>query len=314
MENCQLDTQIGGLKFGSPIFINAMTGGSISTIEINRDLAAAAKTTGVALAVGSQRAALSNPQLTETYRIVRTVNPEGVIIGNLGADTTVEDAKRAVEMVEANMLQLHLNVPQELVMPEGDRDFRGILRSIEQVVRHLAVPVIVKEVGFGMSSETYRQLMEIGVSQIDVGGRGGTNFIRIENQRRTSDDYPFLYGWGQSTVVSLLELQLIKHPFDVIASGGIRNALDMVKTMILGAKAVGVAGPILRLHAEAGAEGVIQAIDTWHEHLKIIMTMLGVRTIRELSSVPLVITGKSKDWCLARGIDIHRYAKPLHSL
>lgn len=314
MENCQLDTQIGGLKFGSPIFINAMTGGSRSTIDINRELAEAARATGVALAVGSQRAALLNPQLTDTYRIVRKVNPDGIIIGNLGADATVDDAKRAVEMIEADMLQLHLNVPQELVMLEGDRDFRGIVRSIEQVVQQLSVPVIVKEVGFGMSSETYRQLMEIGVSQVDVGGRGGTNFIRIENERRTVDDYPFLYGWGQSTVVSLLELHLAKHSFDVIASGGIRNALDMVKSMILGAKAVGIAGPILRLHADAGAEGVIQAIDTWHEQIKIIMTMLGIRTIPELSSVPLVITGKSQDWCRARGIDIRRFAKPLHSL
>lgn len=309
-QNCQLDTRIGGLNLSSPIFINAMTGGSVSTMEINRGLAEAAKQTGVALAVGSQRAALLNPDLIETYRIVRKVNSTGVIIGNLGAGASVEDAERAVDMVEANMLQLHLNVPQELVMPEGDRDFRHILRSIEQVVNRLSVPVIVKEVGFGMSSETYRQLGEVGVSLVDVGGRGGTNFVRIENQRRSGQEYPFLYGWGQSAVLSLLELQLVEQPFEVIASGGIRHPLDIVKSLILGAKAVGLAGPVLRLYSDHGTAGVVHTIEQWNEQIKTIMTMIGAADISELPNVPLVIGGLSKDWCTARGIDIRQYAGP----
>lgn len=309
LENCRLDTQIGGLDLSSPIFINAMTGGAFSTMEINRQLAEVARETGVALAVGSQRAALTNPELIETYRIVRTINPKGIIIGNLGADTDPDDAQRAVEMIEANMLQLHLNVPQELVMPEGDRDFTSILKSIERVVQQLPIPVIVKEVGFGMSAETYRQLSSVGVSTIDVGGHGGTNFIKVENQRRKAKEYNFLSGWGQSTAISLLELQLIDFPFEVVASGGIRNSLDMVKSLVLGAEAVGIAGGILRVVTELGISGAVDTIYHWHEQMKTIMTMMGVQTIKELQQVPVVISGFCKDWCQARGIETERFAR-----
>lgn len=307
-DGCRLNTDIGGLSLSSPVFINAMTGGSAFTKEINTGLAEAARETGVPLAVGSQRAALANPELADTYRIVRKVNPNGIVIANLGAGASVDEANRAIDMIEADMLQLHLNVPQELVMPEGDRNFKGILEMIQRVKEEVGVPVIVKETGFGMSGETYTQLRNAGISIVDVGGCGGTNFIEIENRRRRLQEYSHLSPWGQSTVVSLLEAQEFEE-LQTIASGGIRNSLDMVKCFALGAKAAGLAGPILRLLSEQGVKGVIDAIRSWHEQLRTVITMLGCVSIDQLTSVPLVVTGKTKDWCEARGIDYYRIAR-----
>ncbi|MFC4768889.1 type 2 isopentenyl-diphosphate Delta-isomerase [Effusibacillus consociatus] len=307
LEDIRLDTQIGELVLSSPIFINAMTGGAISTKDINQGLAEVARETGVAMAVGSQRAALANPELIDTYRIVRQINPKGVVIANLGAGASVEDAKQAVEMIEADLLQLHLNVPQEVVMPEGDRDFKGILEAIQRVADEAPVPVIVKEVGFGMCRETYEQLKSIGVKIVDVGGRGGTNFISIENQRRSRQEYSHLSGWGQSTAISLLEADGFSD-LEFIASGGVRNSLDVAKCLALGAKGVGVAGPILRIFSEQGIEGAVQVIESWHEQLRAVMTLLGAQSLAELKKVPVVIMGRTKEWCELRGIDIRQLA------
>src|SRR3954467_13014741 len=185
LRHISLDTKIGELFLSSPIFINAMTGGGgEKTRFINRDLARVAKEYGMAIAVGSQMSALKNAEEEKTYRIVREENPTGIVIGNLGSEATVEDAKRAVEMVEANALQIHLNVIQELTMPEGDRDFSGALKRIEAIVNGIDQPVIVKEVGFGMNKDVVSQLYSIGVTIVDIGGYGGTNFSKIENERR----------------------------------------------------------------------------------------------------------------------------------
>ncbi|GIM48212.1 isopentenyl-diphosphate delta-isomerase [Collibacillus ludicampi] len=303
-----LETRIGELTFSSPILINAMTGGADKTKEINRKLAIAAAETGVAMAVGSQRAAIVDPALIHTYSVVREVNPQGIIAANLGADASVEDAIRAVEMIQADLLQLHVNVPQELIMPEGDRSFRGIRKRIAEIVKYSPVPVIVKEVGFGMSYETYKELIDIGVRIIDVGGRGGTNFIRIENERRKHRRFVSIETWGQSAAISLLEAGPFLDRVDVIASGGIRNALDVAKSLSLGASVVGIAGSFLRILQEEGLEALIDEITHLHEELRVIMTILGCNTISELRDVPLVITGFTADWCHARTIDIQRYA------
>ncbi|BCJ85365.1 type 2 isopentenyl-diphosphate Delta-isomerase [Effusibacillus dendaii] len=313
LQDCRIDSSIGGLPFSSPIFINAMTGGADATKRINRALAEVARETGVGLAVGSQSAGLQDPDLEDTYRIVRQTNPNGIIIANLSAASPPEQVKRAVDMIEADLLQLHINVPQEMIMPEGDRDFTGILANVEKVTAELNVPVIVKEVGFGMCRETYRQLIDRGVSIVDVGGSGGTNFISIENRRRKRQEFDFLSGWGQSTAVSLLEATLC-HELEFVASGGIRHSLDMIKCMILGARAVGVAGPILRLLEKEGVSGVVDAIQNWHEQIRTLMTILGTPSIDSLREVPVVVTGRTKDWCEVRQIDIRSLAYGKRSL
>lgn len=202
-----LNSKFDDIVMNLPIYINAMTGGSNKTGEINAELADIASATGIAMAVGSQHAGLRNDSLVDTYRVVRKRNPKGIIFANIGADVSIEFALQAVDMFEANALQIHLNAPQEIVMPDGERNFKGWLHQIEQVIQAVHVPVIVKEVGFGMSTETLHLLNDIGVKYVDVSGRGGTNFVWIENQRRENKEYNYLKEWGQSTVISLLEAQ-----------------------------------------------------------------------------------------------------------
>lgn len=303
LSDVSLRTCLGDIQLESPIIINAMTGGANSTESINRDLGVISRETGVSIAVGSQKSALNNSAYDKTYRIVREKNSKGIVIANISADSSVDDALRAVEMINANFLQIHLNVPQELVMPEGDREFKGNLHKIHKMINSVPVPIIVKEVGFGMCRETYVQLKQAGVSLIDVGGFGGTNFIQIENHRRISPDYEFLSNWGQPTAISLLESLEFQQQIDFISSGGIRHPLDMIKSFALGAHAVGIASLILKTLTEEGIDRCISLINNWHEQLRTIMNMLGCTSISELACCPLIISGYNKEWCESRGIN-----------
>lgn len=188
MDEVDISTSFLDFSFKQPFYINAMTGGSKRAKEINQELGIIARETGIMTATGSVNAALKNPDLADTYQIMRKENPNGVIWANIGAGLSLEDAKRAVDLFQADGLQIHVNTPQELVMPEGDRDFHGWLDTIEDIVAHLSVPVLVKEVGFGMSSETIEQLICRGVKLVDISGQGGTSFTQIENARRKKEN------------------------------------------------------------------------------------------------------------------------------
>ncbi len=309
VQHVELNTEIGGLNLSSPIFINAMTGGGgKKTLEINRDLSIAAKETGMAMAVGSQMSALKNTEEEKTYRILREENPNGVIIANLGGEANVDDAKRAVAMLEADALQIHLNVIQELVMPEGDRDFTGALKRIEKIVSELSVPVIVKEVGFGMNKETVSLLASVGVQAVDVGGYGGTNFAKIENKRRERFLNVF-NGWGISTAVSIVEAKNSGYGMNIISSGGIQTSLDIAKSIALGANMVGVAGYFLKILIKDGIHALIAEIEWLHEELTFIMTALGARSINELQRAPLIIQGQTHHWLSERNIDTKPYSQ-----
>ncbi len=301
-----LDSNIGGLPTSSPLFINAMTGGATDTTRINQELALVAYQLQLPMAVGSQMAALKNPTLRDTYSIVRRENPDGIIIANLGHEASIEEANRAVEMLEANALQIHLNVMQELIMPEGDRDFTGTLHRISSIVDQISIPVIVKEVGFGMPMETVRTLADIGVRIIDVGGRGGTNFAEIENQRG-GNSYSFLNHWGLPTTFSLLEASTIKN-VQLIGSGGVQNGLDIVKCLALGSSLVGMAGPILRQLHKHGVNGLIEYLEDIHHQIRIIMIATGASDLQAIQTLPLVIKGETKEWCTARGINTAEFA------
>ncbi len=293
----------------SPIFINAMTGGGgEKTLKINRDLSIAAKETGMAMAVGSQMSAIKNMEEEKTYRILREENPKGVIIANLGGEANVDDAKRAVAMLEADALQIHLNVIQELVMPEGDRDFTGALHRIEKIVNELSVPVIVKEVGFGMNKETVAHLASVGVQAVDVGGYGGTNFAKIENKRRERLLNVF-NDWGISTAVSIVEAKNSGHGINIISSGGIQTSLDIAKSLALGANMVGVAGYFLKILLKGDIDTLIAEAKWLHEELTFIMTALGARTINELQQAPLIIQGQTHHWLSERNIDTKQYSQ-----
>ncbi len=295
-----------GKVLQGPLLINAMTGGHPELESINFSLAKAAYTVGVAMAVGSQRAALEDHAVRSSFSVVRDANPDGVILANLGADCTLNEAREAIKMIKADGLQLHLNVPQELAMAEGDRDFRGILQNIELLTKQLTTPVVVKEVGFGMSRETISRLRAAGAAYIDVGGAGGTDFIAIENNRSGRQTR---WAWGIPTAISLLEGLAVESPGHLIASGGIVHALDCVKALCLGCSMVGMARPLLKILIDGSTEELTAYLQNLIADIRRIMLMLGARRIADLTSVPAVIGGTTYHWLARRGIEVDSYAR-----
>lgn len=308
-DEISLATHLCGLELSSPIVINAMTGGAHEAFEVNRQLATIAKRLGLAMALGSETAALKNKDVAYTYEIVREVNPDGVIIANVGMGSSPEIARAAVELVDAQLLQVHWNVAQELFMQEGDRDFRGALSSFEAVVGSAKVPVIAKEVGQGIASREALRFVDAGARAVDVGGRGGTNFIAVEAWRRNlqlvDEANSWGNGWGISTAATVCEaVDATRGRADVIASGGMRTADDIVKAMSLGAVAVGIAGPLLRL---LGEQDGVSKVETYllelHFAMRAMLLLTGSRTWDELRKSPVVVVGHLRDWLLARGKD-----------
>jgi isopentenyl-diphosphate delta-isomerase len=310
LDQINIDTKIGELQLRSPIFINAMTGGGgRKTYEINKSLAEVAKHFNLAISVGSQTAALRDSSERATFEVVRQVNQNGVVFGNVGSDVSVDDAKRAVDMIEANALQIHVNVVQELVMPEGDRDFSNVLRNIERIARAVDSPIIVKEVGFGMSRETASMLKGIGIKLIDVGGFGGTNFSKVENERR-NNQLPFFDQWGIPTSISLVEVGSEKEgSYNIIASGGINNGLHVAKAIALGADAVAFAGYFLNILVSEGEDALFKELEVIHNHLMLIMTALGANSIETLQGVPVLFSGNTLNWLTQRGLNVQSYSQ-----
>ena len=288
LDDIDLTTQLGSLSLTTPFYIEAMSGGSPRTKEINRRLAVVAKACGLAMAVGSQSVGLSDPEVRDSFSIVRQTNPNGIVLANIGANHSVEDAQKAVEMIAADALELHINVAQELVMPEGDREFHFI-DNIQAIVANVGVPVIVKEVGFGMSQATISQLVDLGVKYVNVGGHGGTNFAAIENFRRSSKDMAYLTDWGLSTVESLFEARAFSDRLGIIAAGGVKSPLDVAKCLTLGASAVGVAGYWLHEIIHKSDNEIIDDVREWQYGLKTIMLMLNCRTVADLQRQRLIL-------------------------
>ncbi|MGX1133781.1 isopentenyl-diphosphate delta-isomerase [Streptomyces glaucescens] len=299
-------TRFGGIEWQVPLYVNAMTGGSERTGAINRDLAIAARETGVAIATGSMSAYFADESVADTFSVMRRENPDGFVMANINANASVDKARRAVDLLRADALQIHLNVIQETVMPEGDRSFAAWGPQIEKIVAGVDVPVIVKEVGFGLSRETVTLLRDMGVRVADVAGRGGTDFARIENDRRKHGDYAYLDGWGQSAPACLLDAQGAGIP--VLASGGVRNPLDVVRALALGAAAVGVSGGFLRTVLDGGVSALVRQITDWLDHVRALMTALGARTPAELTRCDVLVHGDLRAFCADRGIDTRRLA------
>lgn len=293
-----------GKSMEYPIIINALTGGTDEAYRINMQLARAAHKYGLAMAVGSQMIAIDNCQLKQTFSIAREINPDGLILANLSAASGLAEISEAVDMIAADAIQLHFNIPQELAMREGERCFRGILDNVARIVDSVAVPVIAKEVGFGFSRETVSQLFEAGVRIFDTGGKGGTNFISIEDQRG-GEFQGELDDWGIATASSLAEIIALKLPITVIASGGIRNAGDACKALAMGADLVGMASPFLKALINGSPELLEKYLEGLIYRLKAVFLMAGARDCQQLKNCPLVITGETAAWLQARGVDPH---------
>ncbi len=286
-----------GKTVNYPIIINAMTGGSDFSQAINRDLSLLAKEFYIPMAVGSQTIALcEEPECIESFKIVRdNIGDEGVVIANLNAQASLNDVLKALDMIKADAIQLHLNPAQEIVMLEGDRDFRGVLDNIERIVKGIDKPVIVKEVGFGISKEVALKLYNIGVRNIDVSGFGGTNFIEIENIRYNNMDYSDLYSWGIPTALSIIKCRELPEDLKIIASGGIRNSMDMIKALVLGGEMVGISGEILSYLLHGGYDNAKKYLEVTMHKLRILMLLLGKKNIQELRTTEYKIVGDLKD-------------------
>jgi len=290
-------------KLTIPLLISAMTGGHEAGREVNRTLASAAQEFGVAFCVGSQHAALENPKLVSTYQ-VRDVAENVFLFANLSASQLtegeeVEEAEKAVEMIDADGLFLHLNPLQEAIQPEGKPKYKGVLEKIRKVCRELKVPVLVKETGCGISKEVGREIEKAGAAGIDVAGAGGTSWALVESYRGGKHGELFK-NWGIPTPVCVAELaREVKIP--VIAGGGIRSGLDAAKALALGASAVSVALPLLHA-ARKGKRAVLDYLKNFQEELRLAMFLTGCARVEELRRVPLVPTGELADWFRARGI------------
>lgn len=288
-EEMDLSVSLLGKELRAPIVISPMTGGCALGAEINRNLALAAQRLGLGMGVGSQRAAIVDPQLADSYR-VRDVAPDILLLGNLGAVQLnagfgLEECRRAVEMIGGDALSLHLNALQEAQQGGGDLRFRGLLRKIADLCRELEVPVVVKEVGWGISRDTARVLAASGVDAVDVSGAGGTSWFLVEqlskgSAREEALCSPFA-SWGIPTAESVRQVVEVAGDLPIIASGGIRNGVDAAKAMALGATAIGVALPLLKPATES-AEAVVGVLEQMILELRTAMFSIGAANIAAL--------------------------------
>jgi isopentenyl-diphosphate Delta-isomerase len=304
-----------GRKLAAPLVIAGMTGGHSTAQEVNRVLARVAERRGLAMGVGSQRAALSNPALAYTYRVARQEAPTAFLIANLGvaqlisqsgsASSGVEDLLAAVEMIRADALALHLNYLEESVQPEGDRRAAGVREAVARATSVLPLPVIAKETGAGISREAALALRDLGCAALDLGGAGGTSFAAVEGQRAAAagDRRGERLGetfrdWGVPTAVSILAARAAGLP--IIATGGVRSGLDAAKAIALGARLVGVARPLLTA-ALRGEAAVEEWIEHFCEELRVAVFLCGGRSLADLAGAPRVILGETEKWAVQLG-------------
>lgn len=297
----QLETRVTflGKPLAFPLLVASMTGGSDEAARINCVLAEAAQASGIGLGLGSIRAALEDAALAWTFQ-VRRYAPDILLLVNLGAVQLnygygVEHCRRAVELVGADGLILHLNPLQEALQPEGQTRFAGLLPKIEQVCRALEVPVIVKEVGWGLSDRAARQLLEAGVSALDVAGAGGTSWSQVElyrsqdaGQRQVAAAFR---DWGIPTAESLRLVRAVAPEIPLVASGGLRDGIDIAKALALGADVASLAGPLLQA-AVASPETLYESLDVLRRQLRIAMFAAGASDIAALKRAPLIRAGE----------------------
>jgi len=289
LDEVDLSQAMFGRTLRAPFLISCMTGGTSQARRVNRTLAKVAQHFGIAMGLGSGRALLEHPELLETFD-VRSVAPDVPLFANLGAVQLnkgygVDDCRRLVDMLQADALVLHLNPLQEALQPEGDTCFRGLFGKIETVCRDLSVPVVIKEVGWGIDADLVRAFFDAGAAAIDVAGAGGTSWSEVERHRiavpwraRVAGAFA---GWGISTADCLIDARRVAPVEPIYASGGIRDGLDSAKALALGADAVGVAGPFLRA-AAAGLDAAMDQARELIEVLRVAMFSVGARTLADL--------------------------------
>ena len=294
LDDINLSQTLFGKVLKAPILISSMTGGTAEAAAINHVLAECAQESGIAMGLGSQRAALEHPEMAYTYQVRQTA-PDILLFANLGAiqlnySYTIEHCKRAIDMVGADALILHLNALQEALQPEGDTRFEGLINKIETVCRQLPVPIIAKEVGWGISEKAARQLANAGVAAIDVAGAGGTSWSQVEMYRNSDQHQARIAAvfrdWGIPTSESIQAVHTAVPELVVIASGGLRDGVDIAKSIALGARLGGMAGLFLKAAAVSPHE-TLKVISEIRQELAICMFVVGAADLDQLQQVIL---------------------------
>lgn len=306
-----LSAKIFGHKFAAPLIVGAITGGADEALRINATIAETVEELGLGMGVGSQRAAIEDKQFEKTFAIARKKAPTAFLIANIGGVQLVngyglKEVKKAIGMIEADAIAIHLNALQEAIQPEGQTNFKGVLEKITEIASEIDKPVIAKETGAGIAAEEARTLEGAGVKGIDVSGAGGTSFAAVEYfrakerenifQRRLGDIF---WDWGIPTAVSVVEVSTTTN-LCVIASGGIRNGVEMAKALILGASLTSLSQPVLKAAAKNVNE-TRTALSLLIDELRNTMFLVGADSVQELKKMPAVVTGKTAEWLTARG-------------
>lgn len=318
-DSLDMGTVFLGRKLAAPLLIASMTGGHPGTKAANAALAGAAEELGIGMGVGSQRAAIEDPQLEDSFRVVRDRAPGAFIYGNVGAaqlnEFGIEGLEKAVEMIDADALAIHLNFLQEAVQPEGNVDASGCLEAIRKTCRELSVPVIIKETGAGISHAQAVAIRDAGASAIDIGGLGGTSWAGVETYRAKERGDILcehlgteFWNWGIPTVSSIVESKV---SLPVIATGGIRTGLDVAKSIALGASLCGIALPLVA-PALKSSNDVVNRLKLVLGELKVAMFLTGSRNVEELGNAPAVITGKTKEFLEQRGFETGKFARKIN--
>ncbi|MEM3023025.1 MAG: type 2 isopentenyl-diphosphate Delta-isomerase [Candidatus Bathyarchaeia archaeon] len=318
LDDVRLDSEFLGHRIRAPIMIESMTGGTGKASRLNEILARTAEKFGIPLGLGSQRAALESPRLARTFKVAREAAPSIPIFANIGIPQLrgkdgLEIASSVVEMVDADALCIHLNALQEAVQPEGEPTFSRGLEAIASIAKSLEVPVIAKETGCGISGDVAKSLEGAGVACIDIGGAGGTSWSAVECHRakrmgmrdRERIGLTF-WDWGIPTGASLLEVSN-STGLPLISSGGLRDGLDVAKSIALGASLGGFARKLL-LAAKAGPRRLEDAVGILLEELRIAMFLTGCKDVGELRRAPVILSGRLLEWAKLRGIDPGKYS------
>jgi isopentenyl-diphosphate delta-isomerase len=318
-QKINLSTTIFNHKFAAPLIVGAITGGTPEATKINATIAEAVEELGLGMGVGSQRVAIEDKKLGKTFAVTRKKAPTAFLIANIGGVQLVhgyglKEAKKAVKMIEADALAIHLNPLQEAVQPEGQTNFRGVLKKIDAIARELDIPVIAKETGAGIAAEEAKRLEAAGVKGLDVSGAGGTSFAAVEYyrakgkvnsfQRRLGDVF---WDWGIPTTISLIEVsQTVNIP--IIASGGIRNGVEVAKALALGASLASFSQPVLHA-AIKGVKETKDMLSLLIEELKTNMFLVGADSVKALQETPIFVVGETAELLRMRGFNVDSYAR-----
>ncbi|BEP18512.1 type 2 isopentenyl-diphosphate Delta-isomerase [Pyrofollis japonicus] len=319
MNDVRTDVQFLGYRLSAPLMITGMTGGHDVAAEINCAIAEAAEELGLAMGVGSQRAAIEHPELAYTFSIARKCGPHIPLIANIGAPQlakgySVSELRKAIEMIDADAIAIHLNAGQEAFQPEGDVNYQGVIEKLAEAVDSLGKPLIIKETGQGLNYDVVYSLRTIGIRFFDVSGAGGTSWIKVEmhraqikNERVLAEAASTFADWGVSTAQAVIEARWAAPDACIIASGGIRSGLDAAKAVAIGADIAGIALPVIRSYSVGGSDAIKALIKRFITEIRAALFLTGSNNIASLRKKPVILGPRLLEILRERGVDRELY-------